>query len=119
MNGDIICVNLWIDGVESGIQLTRSKPKTCADSKEGGQDWKDVNQIPDPSEDPITEDGIEARLHGHWKVFSETHETKKKSNQTVDYPSMDSYNQFFSYYIFVTNTEKTALCDHFVTEINC
>jgi hypothetical protein len=32
---------------------------------------------------------------------------------------MDSYNQFFSYYIFVTNTEKTALCDHFVTEINC
>ncbi len=92
LNGDVICINLWIDGVESGIQLTSSKSQTCADSKKSGKDWKDVNQIPDPSKDPITQDRIETRLHGHGQVFPETHESKEKSNQTVDYPSMDSYN---------------------------
>ncbi len=77
--------------MEPGIQLTRSKPKTCADSKEGGQDWKDVNQIPYPSEDPITEDRIEAGLHGHGKVFTEGHQTQQKSNQTVNDPAVNAW----------------------------
>ena len=77
--------------MESGVQLTRSKSKTGADSKEGGQDWKDVNQIPDPSEDPITEDRIEARLHGHGKVFTESHQAQQKSDQTVNDPAVNAW----------------------------
>ena len=76
LNCNIICRYVRKDGMKSRIELTSSKSKTGANSKQSCKDGKDVNQVSDPTKDSVSKDRVEAGFHGHWKILSECHKAE-------------------------------------------
>ena len=76
LDRDIIGFDVRINRVKSRVQLSSPESKTGANAEEGGEDGKDVDEIADPSEDPISEDRIKTGFHRHRKSFSERDETE-------------------------------------------
>ena len=92
LDGDVVRRDIRVDGMEPGIELPSSEAEARADTKQGGQDGEDVNQITNPAKDPVAEDRIKAGLHRHPEVFSEGHQAQQESDQAVDDPPVDAFN---------------------------
>lgn len=70
-------LNVWIDSVNTTIQLHNAQTKWSAHSKHGTNDAQDVDEVAIETVDEVTKDWIKAGAHGHRQPFPVAQEAQQ------------------------------------------
>ena len=100
------------------VDLHSSQPQRCTHSKQRSENREDINQISDPTIDPISNQRVETSLHGHWHSLPEGQETQDDADNHVHnpavYPPMEEgqvdspLGQFVVWHVFVLGVTVRA-----------
>ena len=74
----------------TSVHLHSAQSQRSAHSKQSSQNRESVNKISHPPVYPVSDKGIETRLHRHRKSLPERHESHYHAYQDVDNPPMDT-----------------------------